>query len=183
MFLKPNAIVYLRRSSILVAGKHIKPARLNLPAEATANLEVVDADVLGTLCTDFFTTNGLKGQRVLVVLDHSVVFAKSVALSTGSKPDQLTKSFASQIPFEAGNRACLSLKTTDSLRLFATGAALYTVIRDALHDTGVAKIIAITPIAAYGIRESEQLSSTIVQQLLRDTTVRTKANFLASQPA
>jgi hypothetical protein len=55
MFGKANAIVYVRRSSLLIAGKHLKPARLNLPLEAVNNLDVIDADVLGTLCQDFFS--------------------------------------------------------------------------------------------------------------------------------
>jgi hypothetical protein len=112
------------------------------------------------------------------VLDHSVVFAKTVALATGAKPAQLSKDFIAAIPFETGNRACLSLKTTDTLRLFATGSAFYQVICDALKAAGTARVLAVTPVAAYGIRENEQLSSAIVDQFLRDTTVRSKANFL-----
>jgi len=183
MFGKANALIYVRRSSLLIAGKHIKPARLNFPPDATFNLELVDADVFGTLCQDFFTSSGLKGQRTLLVLDHSVVFAKTIALATGSKPTQLTSDFIAHIPLSQGDRACLSFKTTDTLRLFATNAALYQVIADALHDAGGGKLVAITPVAAYGISEGEQLSSTIVDQLLRDTTVRTKANFLGVKPS
>jgi len=183
MFGKANALIYVRRSSLLVAGKHIKPARLNFTAEAVENLEVVDADVLGTLCQDFFTSNGLKGQRALMVLDHSVVFAKSLALDENTKPTELMKDFTDQIPLNEGDRAVLSLRTTSTLKLFATNAPFYQVIADALHAAGGGKLLAVTPVAAYGISENNQLSSSVVNQLLSDTTVRSKANFLGVTPS
>jgi len=56
------------------------------------------------------------------------------------------------------------------------------VIVDALHDAGVSRVIAVTPVAAYGIKETDKLSGAIVDQLLHDAPIRNKANFLSVKP-
>jgi hypothetical protein len=182
LFYKPNAIVYIRRGGLILAGKHIKPARLTFDEAAVSNLEVRDADRYGTILQDFFEGHGVKGQRILVVLDHSVVFTKSISLDNSGKPALLAKNFVDAMPFEPGIRACLSLKSPDTLRIFAANSELYQVLVDALHGAGASKIIAVTPVAAYGIREADKLSSSIVDQLLQDNTIRGKANFLSVAP-
>lgn len=179
MFLKPNAMVYVRRGGLIIAGKHIKPARLTFTDASTVNLEVIDADTFGTLLQDFFKENGIKGQRILVVLDHSVVFTKTISLDESGKPSLLAKNFVDAMPFEPGQRSCLTLRSADALKLFAANADFYQVITDALRDAGASKVIAVTPVAAYGIRETDKLSGAIVDQLLQDSPIRHKADFLS----
>lgn len=182
MFGKPNAIVYVRRGGLIVAGKHIKPARLSFSDAWLSNLEVIDEAAMGEHCSTFFSEHGVKGQRLLVVLDHSVVFTKTVAIDKTVKVADVLKEFVAQMPFEPGVRACLALQSAEALSLFATNARIYSVLAAALNQAGVAKVIAITPLAAYGVNESAQLSGAVVDQLLRDTTIKTKADFQSVEP-
>src|SRR5882757_11367444 len=102
MFGKPNAIIYVRRSGLIMAGKHIKPARLTFPEAGLQNMDVIDPEVLGMACQEFFESHDAKGQRVLLVLDHSVVFTKTIALDKSGKPALLAKDFVASMPFEPG---------------------------------------------------------------------------------
>lgn len=175
--LKPNAIIYLRRSGLVVAGRRLKPARLNFPPELVDNLEVLRHDKFITGCQDFFTEHGLRNKRILVVLDHSVVFTKTVELDKSGSPDALTEAFVAAMPFNTSQRACVTLHEQNNLRLFATNAELYTDLVEALRLAGAGKLLAITPAAAYGLTEDNKQLASAIEQFINDTKVRAQANF------
>jgi hypothetical protein len=176
IFSKPNAIVYVRRNGLVVAGKKLTPARMTFATDQVENLEVVQDNAFTDSMREFFVQNSLKGKHVLMVLDDSVVFDKTVALDSDDQPSVVADSYIEAMPFEPGKRACLRVLSEAELRLFATNGQLYLAIADALDQAGAGKLLAITPAAAYPTSGKQQLAAA-VQQYVSDTAVRAKANF------
>jgi hypothetical protein len=176
IFSKPNAIVYVRHSGVIIAGKKLNPARLTFDPEQIENMEVVSDDSFTDNLRDFFATNGLKGKHILMVLDDSIVFSKTVPLDTDGKPSDIADTYIEAMPFSPGQRACLRVLSESELRLFATNGQLYLAIADALDQAGAGRLLAITPAAAYPTTGKQQLAAA-VQQYVNDTIVRSKANF------
>ncbi len=177
MFSKPNAFVYVHRTAVIVVDKHGAQAQLKLPEELFANMEVADSGKLLGLCQQFFTDHGMRHKRVLMVLGYNIVFEKKIALDESGEPKALTKAFVEAIPFEPEQRVCLSVRNDNSLRLFATNADIYTTIRDALDACDAAKIVAITPIAAYDLEGSERTLGVLAERFFKDAVTRKRANF------
>jgi hypothetical protein len=178
IFSKPNAIVYVRHGGLIIAGKKITPARLTFSPEHVENMEVIDEDGFTDALRDFFATNNLKGKHVLMVLDDSVVFHKTVALDESIKPAAVAQSFIDAMPLSQGRRACIRISGESELKLFGTNGDLYITIAGALDEAGVAKLLAITPAKAYpDPAGGKQQLAAAVQQYVSDTTVRSSANF------
>lgn len=177
IFSKPNAIVYVRRSGLIIAGKKLTPARMTFSTEQVENMEVLRESGLSEVLTSFFGEHKLKGKHVLMVLDDSVVFTKQITLDSAGKPAAIAQAFIDAMPFDPGKRACLRVLEERQLMLYASNGLFYNTIADALNQAGVAKLLAITPASAYQTAEKPQLAAAI-QQYINDTTVRSKANFL-----
>jgi hypothetical protein len=182
MFAKPNTLIYLQRSSLMLAGHHIGAARLDLPEDTVKNLAIVDKTKLLTLCEQFFADHQLDRRRIIVVLDGSVVFQKVVELDKTGQPDLLMQAFVDAMPFEPGDRACLAIEEQTSLRLFATSAKLYLAIVDALHIANVGHVMAITPAAAYELDSNNRSISAAAEHFFADSHVRKLADFRTVVP-
>lgn len=178
MHQKPNAIVYLRRSGLVIAGKHVAPARLNFPSEAIDNLEVLRPEPFIAGCQDFFTAHDLQRKRVLMVLDHGVVFTKTVELDKSGNPEAIINTFVDAMPLSAGKRACVVRENSQQLQIYATNAELYLAVADALRLSGNTKLLAITPAAAYELSEEKQPLGAAVEQFVADWKVREQVNFM-----
>ena len=179
---KPNALVYVYRNGLIVAGKHITQARLSFGPELVTNLEVLNPDKLIERCRQFFTDNGLRHRRVVVVLDHSLVFEKKIELDQSGKPDVLAEAFVAAMPFEEGLRACLQVQTDKQLQLLATNARIYQSVAQALHACGVAKVVAITPVNAFVLPKEQRKVSSLVEVFLKDTASSKEVDFTSVQP-
>jgi hypothetical protein len=177
MFSKPNALVYVHRSGLILYGKHIPQVRLAFPPEQAINLEIPNTRAFAQLCQDFFAGHNVRRTRALVVLDYSVVFEKKVALDKSGQPDTLSEAFEAAIPFEAAQRAHLTVHSPDLLRLFATNKDIYQPIVDALQAAGVAKVVAVVPIALYDLAGTKQTVSALAEALFNDGGLRKRADF------
>ncbi|MGH7241212.1 MAG: hypothetical protein ACREGB_02880 [Candidatus Saccharimonadales bacterium] len=177
IFSKPNAIVYVRRGGLVVAGKKIAPARLSFAVEQVQDMEILRDEPFTENLRDFFVEHGLQGRHVLMVLDDSIVFTKTVALDEDGQPGAIADKFIEQMPLSPGKRACLRISGTSKLDLYASNGQLYTAIAEALNQAGVTKLLAITPAAAYPNNGSKQQLAAAIQQYINDTAVRSSANF------
>ena len=177
---KPSVILYVRRDNIIIAGKHITPARLNFPSTVIRNMELINRSKCVAGCEQFFAEHGLKGKRVLIVLDQSIVFHKSVELSKDDKPAAISSAFIQVMPFEAGKRACLQRRQGTKFDLYATNADLYRVLVDALKACKAGKVLAITPSSAYDTPPSGQLSAAM-ETFASATAVHGTYDFMNSQ--
>jgi hypothetical protein len=183
MLLKPNALVYFRRNDLFIGGKHLSAVKMKFSPEMTKNLEVLNHDTFVSACQSFFDLHDLKSKRVLVVLDQSIVFSKTIQLEDYDK-DQLSSlvdNFIAAIPFEEGQRACIQTREEKSLQLYATNADLYKVIQESLHLCNVRKILAITPAAAYSIDYSLKPSE-VIDQFLNEKDAGRLYNFASVNP-
>ena len=182
IFNKPNALVYVHRNGLIVAGKHVEYKRLLFSPDTVANLEVINPTKFVSLCQEFFTQNNLKHKRVLMVLDNDLVFGKKIELDRSGKPDALAQTFIDAMPFEAGQRACLVLQSDQLLQLLATNYDLYSSIAEALRLSGAGKLFAVTPVAAYDLQGIDRKVSTLVNIFLKNTKSSRLVNFSSTEP-
>ena len=183
MLFKPNTLIYLQRSGLLLTGRRLPATRMAFADDIVKNLEVLQKNKLISTCQQFFAGSKLHGRRILIVLDASIVFDKTIELDQSGKPDLLLQAFVDAMPFEPGKRACLGLETGATLRVFATNADLYGAVAEALHMGNAGKVLAVTPAPAYNLSKEERTVSAATERFLSDTTVLTGANFLTSTPA
>jgi hypothetical protein len=183
MFSKPTAIIFLRRSNLIIAGKRIRSAKFNFLPEVVNNMEIVKPERFLATCQDLFIDRGIKGKRVLIVLDQSIVFSKTITLEESSRNNinSAIEAFVGDMPFEPGQRACIAIRQESELTLYATNADLYQAVLEALRSSGMRKLIAITPSSAYDIDYSAKPSE-LIEQFMNDKTVRHDVDFSTANP-
>ena len=179
MFKKPNAIIYVRRSGLVLAGKRLAPARTNFDVAYFENMEVRDHESFISHCQKFFEDHQLKGKHILMVLDNSLIFSKSQQLESPQQAGQVSDEFAAVMPLEPGKKAIIKNQAADGVDLYATNADIYTDITEAIHRAGAGRLLAITPATAYDTPDGGKLSAAI-QTYVNDTTVRSGANFMSA---
>ncbi len=177
MLFKPNTLILIQRNGLSLTGKHLSSARLSFPDEVMRNLEILQRAKFIDLCRQFFADQHLRGKRLQIILDYSVVFEKNIELDQSGKPDVLMEGFVAAMPFEPGMRACLAVEAGTNLRLFATNADVYLAVAEALKAANAGTLQAITPIAAYNLAETERTIRTATERILKDADVSTKVNF------
>lgn len=179
MFTKPNAIIYARRSGLVIAGKRLAPARTSFDASYFDNLEVRDHEAFIAHCQKFFADHQLKGKHILIVLDSSLVFTKSAQTETSQQGAAIRDDFAAVMPLEPGKKAIITNQSHEGIDIYATNADIYTDIMEAVHRSGAGRVLAITPGPAYDTAPTSKLSAAI-QTYVSDTSVRGSANFMAA---
>ena len=179
---KPNALVYVHRGGLIVAGKRIEYSRLLFPSDLVSNLEVQNTTKLIELCRQFFTEKGLEHKRVLMVLDNDLIFGKKIDLDSTGKPDALTEAFVEAMPFDEGKRACLAIQTGGLLQLLGTNAGLYQDIAEALNLCGITKLFAITPVAAYDLSGTDRKVSSLTDHFLKNAEAARLVDFSSTDP-
>lgn len=179
---KPNAIVYLRRNDLIIGGKKIDPGKLNFTSDLVNFMEVKNPDVFIGSCESFFNEHNFKGKKVLLVLDHKIVFSKIVDVRDNSEDEirEYIESYIDAMPIKPGYRSCINHISEQKLYIFATNSQLYLTIIDALKLAGIKKLIAVSPAEAFDIDFSAK-SSEIVNQFLIDRTVRKIDNFSTAE--
>ncbi len=183
MLLKPNALVYFRRNDLFIGGKHLSAVKMKFSPAMTKNLEVLNYEAFVNACQSFFDLHDLKSKRVLVVLDQSIVFSKTIPIEDQDKEQvsSLINDFIAAMPFEQGQRACIQAREEKSLQLYATNADLYGVIQESLRLCNVRKLLAITPAAAYEIDYSSKPSE-VIDQFLNEKEASRIYNFASVTP-
>lgn len=183
MFFKPNTLIYIQRSGILIAGKRLPTARIDYPEDVVKNLEVLQPTKLADIFKRWLSEHNIHGKRILIVLDTSVIFEKTIELDKSGQPDILLQGFVDAMPFEPGKRACIAVQSAADLRLFAANADLYTIVADALREANAGKLVAITPSAAYNLASDQRTVNAASERFFSDTDVRSSVDFRSVTPA
>lgn len=178
---KPNAIIYVTRIGLAVAGKKITSAQLALPSDMVNNLEVLNMERLTAHYQQFLTEHGFRGKRVLIVLGISVIFEKTIALDKVGSPSALAKAFVSAMPFEPEQRVHVELRGENQLRIFATNLALYRPLVEAARACG-AKVLAVVPAQAYNLSGNDRSFDALSQQFMRDAKTYRTVDFQDVEP-
>jgi hypothetical protein len=179
MFKKPNAIIYVRRSGLVLAGKRLAPARTSFDDKYFENMEVLNHEGFIAHCQQFFEEHGLKGKHILMVLDNSIIFSKSSRVENASEAAQIRDDFLAAMPLEPGTKAIVSSQSADGIDIYATNSDIYTDITEAIHRSGAGRLLAITPATAYDTPDGGKLSAAI-QTYVNDTAVRGSSNFMSA---
>jgi hypothetical protein len=182
MLFKPNTIVFIQRNGLLVAGRHLSPIRMEFPEDAVHNLEVANLNRLTSVCQQFFTDRELRGKRIQVILDYSVVFEKSIELDQSGKPDIIMEGFVAAMPFDQGKRACLAYQSGSTLRLFAVNAELYQAVVAAIDAADAGTVTAITPVAAYNLTNEQRTIRAAADFILKQTDTSKQVDFQSVVP-
>lgn len=173
-------LIYFRRNNILVAGKRIAAAKLSISADSVNNMEVLDTEKFIESCQKFFSSRKVHGKRALLVLDQSIVFTKTVDIGKDDDPRQIVNDFIEAMPLGPGKRVCAQFREENRLYIFATNAELYQPVVEALRLSGIGKLTAITPAAAYKLASST--AGTAVDKFLNDKEIREKIDFSSITP-
>lgn len=183
MISKPNALVYLRRNDLFIGGKRLAAVKMKFTPNLIKNLELLDTDLFITTCQEFFSAHGMRGKRVLLVLDQGIVFSKTIELNDETKDgiDNIYQEYIAEMPFEPGQRACVRNRTDTKLQLFAVNANLYQAVQEALRLIGVRKVVAISPAEVYNIDYNAKPNS-VIDQFLDDKEIRRLLDFSTVGP-
>jgi hypothetical protein len=184
MILKPQLIVYLRRSDLFIAGNHLPTIKLTFPGSVVHNLTLQDKNKFVHDTEEVFVSKNVSGKRVLIVLDDSMVFAKSVNLEETDKNtlNKIVADYVDCMPFEPGQRACLTLQNDKILDLYATNSDIYLALEEAMRRSKVRKIIATVPAAAYKFKKMHT-NAEIINSYINDKEIYRIADFNSVSPA
>jgi hypothetical protein len=179
MFKRPNAIIYVRRSGLVVAGKRLSPARTSFDPAQFENLEILDHEAFIAHCQKFFEDHDIRGKHILMVLDNSLIFSKSAPIENAQDAVQLREAFIAAMPLEPGQKAIVTNQSAEGIDIYATNADIYTDITEAIHLAGAGRLLAITPATAYDTPAGSKLSAAI-QTYINDDSVRSSASFTSA---
>ena len=171
---KPSYLLLVQRNAVVLQNRQAKGSKLTLEVKLVRNLEIVDRPALLSKLTTFL--GAVKNQRVLVVMDRSVVFDKTIDDAEHVVPTEAVRLFTAALPFEPARRAVISTHAARQLQLFGTNNDLVHVLIEALEAVA-AKAIAVVPLAAYG--KPQTLSKQgVVAHLLDDRHTAEVLNFI-----
>lgn len=177
---RPNTLVYFSRNGLITVGKKTKAAKLPIGQDLIHHLEMQDPDQFIQRVADFFAKRGLKGKKVLVVLDPSAVFSKQLGLLDKDQAEEKMEDFVAQMPFEPDQRIAVKLESDEGYKIFATNMDLLWCLSQALTQARVGSVVAITPAAAYSLEPGSRPDAAI-DQFFSDKSVRKAANFAVRQ--
>lgn len=168
---KISHLILVQRNMIILQDRAAHGSKLPVDTTLVRDVEVLDADGLRRALVPFL--HPVRGQRVLVVFDRSIVFDATV-------PDgdlaALTASFAATVPLDPQRQSIISHSSHKQRSFYATNAELVQALYNALGEVA-AKVVAITPLAAYGKPQSLSKQA-VVAHLLDDHRVAELVNFI-----
>jgi hypothetical protein len=173
---KPRMILQLKRDMLVAYTTNDEQAKLDFPLAVVRNLEVVDHAKLQEMVGQFADQYGLKGKKLTLVLDDSVVFQKVVPLGPNADAAALHADFQDKMPLEASVCRVQALKIKDQLVLLGTNGALYLYIVQALSAKGV-KVLAVVPMALFA-KGISRLTPEVAQRVIHNHHLARVANFL-----
>jgi hypothetical protein len=173
----PTAVLCISREGLVLYNKKGASRRLALEPEVMHNLEVIDRDQLGKVVGMFATENSLRGQRVVILLDESVLFQKITPKAPEANVHTLAAEFENKVPFDPENRKVIALQPKDQLVLLGANKLMYETVAAALIATG-AKVLAVAPLAVFSKGREATLAPSDVSAILSDYRLARAANFL-----
>jgi hypothetical protein len=174
---KPTDFILVERDRLLLYPKGKVPL-LPLSEDVIQYLEVKDGARLQAAVADFAAKNNLRGRRVLLMLDKSIVFQKAILLAKNLDPLAVKADFESRVPFNPEDRQVLSMQQKDRQFLFGVNSAFYHLLMQAIVQAG-AKVTAVTPAIIYGITDTSKVNPAKLTQVAQATALTQSANLLA----
>jgi hypothetical protein len=176
MFVKHHMILQLTRNSLVACTNKDEQAKLDLPVSVVRNLDVLDSAKLAELVGGFASRYGLRGKKLVLVLDDSVVFQKVVPLTPGQDTMAMQTDFQDKLPFAADAKRTLTLKLKNQLVMLGASGEYYLQVVQALINKGV-KVTSVSPLAVFA-KGATHLTAEIVDRVAHNHHLTNVANFL-----
>jgi hypothetical protein len=173
---KPAAILLLKRDALMAYGARGGEAQLDLTDDLVRHLEVVDPRSLAEDVAQFADQQGLRKKSVLVLLDESVMFQKTVPANDALNPGKIQQDFEAMLPFEQADKRVLALQPKGHLVLIGTTSLLYRLVILGLTTMG-AKVTAVSPASVYG-KVTGTFNQQQVSAIIHNRRLASLANFL-----
>lgn len=178
-FDKPEAIVYLKRTSVeMYIPKIAEGIVCMFPKTVVTNLEIIDHEQFKKLLIEFLHNHAIPKQNGLMVLAEDVLFEKKVPIVQPEKEAAVIEDFYSSIPLEPQTIAKKVLLTNTQLVLYATDKILYESTKKVLEEMGW-KICAVVPLSIYVQKKAEEkLTESDRTLILQNDSSKEPSNFL-----
>lgn len=173
---KPHMILMLSRELLIAHTNKDEQAKLEFPTSVVNNLEVIDATKLVELVGNFADRYGLRGRKLVLVLDDTIVFQKVVALTSRVDATTAQAEFQEKMPLTKTDQRVLSLKLKDQLVLLGANGSYYLLVVQALLNRGV-KVLSVAPLAMFA-KGVSKLTPEIVDRVVHNHRLASVANFL-----
>lgn len=174
-FEKPTAVIFLKSTSLDVYILKEDRKTLSFTEDSIKHLEVVSREKLAIDLNS--TLKELKPQKGFLVLSDEVIFQKTVPLTEGNNKTQIEE-FFDKIPFDATQIARKEIPVDKQVYLFSTNKELYRSIIEVFTALSW-KIEKVIPAGIFpAIAQNSSLSSEEIEQILENTEILEKANFM-----
>lgn len=172
---KPSYVLLVQRNGLLLQNRQAKGPRLTFDDTILKNVEVVDRAKFIAQSVPFLAS--LKNQRVVVVLDRPVVFDSSTTVDDATPVAKAIELFRASVPLDEAKRMVLTRHDAKQLSCFAVNSELLSALREALEKVG-AKIVTMSPLAAYSKPSQTLNKQGVVAHLLDDRRPTEDVNFI-----
>ncbi len=178
---QPGQIVYLTSAGASLYDRSHRLSTQAWPSEVIQNLEVADPAGLEGVMRQLVDRQALRDQRLMIVMDDSLVFQRSLQYADTAKDQAAIKEALERMPFAAETRGVVVAGGDMTMIVYVTNRALYEAARAACETAG-ARVEAAVPAPAYGLKAvTGQLTKTQLRTLLSERKPRQLTNFLAPQ--
>ncbi len=173
---KQQIFLQLTRGALISYTNKGEQARLDFPTSVVQNMEVIDQAKLAELVAGFADKYGLRGKKLMLVLDDSIVFQKIVPLAADADPTSLQTDFQEKIPLATDTQRVLALKLKDQLVMFGTNGDYYLQVVQTLASRG-AKIQSVAPLTLF-TKGASKPTPEIFEKVASNQRLVEVANFL-----
>ncbi len=129
---KSKGVIYIKRSGFdYFASDRTDVLRVDFPATAIQDMEIINKEEFLKLLQNFLTANKVLPSRAIIVLSDATFFQKDLVVAKPEELEPQIKSFLNNVPFEH-----VTFKTFDvekSKRIVATNKDIYQNIKDFLE--------------------------------------------------
>ena len=175
---KPTRFILAERDKLTLFPKN-KSEPLMLSDDVVRFLEVKDTAKLAAAVQDFAAKNDLGGQRVLIMLDKSIVFQKAVPIVEGVDAAVAKADFESKVPFNPEDRQVMTIPHKEHHFMFGVNQAFYRSVADALTKAG-ARVMAVAPAIVYGVTDSDKITRDKLEQIADATSLTHSTDLMGS---
>lgn len=175
---KPTGFILVERDKLTLFPKE-KSEPLAFSDDVVRYLEVKNGAKLAAEIQDFAAKNKLSGQRLLIMLDKSIVFQKAVPIVEGVDSSIAKADFESKVPFNPEDRQVISIPHKEHHFMFGVNQAFYRSLADAFNKAG-AKVMAVAPAIVYGITDPDRITHAKLEQIADSTSLTHSTDFMGS---
>lgn len=177
---KPNAILYLRATSLECLGDGLQSDNVVFPKEVVSNGQVLDKDKFRQLLIEFFAKASVEKKSLVLVLGEDMLFQKTVPFDDHDKVVLAADLFFEQVPLGPQSLAKKTLTNDKEVFLLAANKDLYEPVIDVAESMGW-YIVYVVPFPLVRQKEGE-LKKEDVAEIVSKARVLQVTDFFPDNP-